>query len=258
MKLFNSTEGPLHTHSRRALSRSPHPYHRQRAELPHARLQPSATFPFTRSPLRSAQNSADESPEDSQVTYCGEELTRRSSESDSGTEADDEHFLKGLPAPKRRPHKGLRGGDGVLSSSPSPLVSPAILNEVVGKGSDYLRKGAIPTNHGHESDVRNAAEKFRRKRNAEIWRRSVEVGLLVIVGTITTSNHDARPVVREHRRGRHSWASLHKLLLTLNRNRVADLHCWISCHTISITAGLTLGTSHALRTIAIRFPPGFL
>lgn len=258
MRNSNPTEGPPQNHSRRALSRSPHPYHRQRAELPHARLKPSATFSFTRSPLRSTRSSADESPEDSQATYRGEELTPRSSESDSGTEADDEHFLKGLPAPKRRPHKGLRGGDGVLSGSPSPLVSPAILNEVVGKGSDYLRKGAIPSNCRRENDVRNAAEKFRRKKKAEIWRRLTEIGLLVIVGTITTLNHEVGPVMEKYRSGRHSWASHPNVLLTLSRNYVADCNCWISCYALSITAGSTLGTSQACRTIAICFSPGFL
>jgi hypothetical protein len=136
------------------------------------------------------------------VTYRGQELTTRSSESDSGTEADDEHFLKGLPAPKRRPHKGLRGGDRVLSGSPSPLVLPAVLNEVVGKGSDYLREGAVPTNCGRENDARKVAEKFRRKRTAEIWRRLIEVGLLVVVGTITTSNRHVGPVMRKCWKGR--------------------------------------------------------
>ncbi|ERT02225.1 hypothetical protein HMPREF1624_00523 [Sporothrix schenckii ATCC 58251] len=42
--------------------------------------------------------------------------------SDSGTEADDEHFLKGLPAPRSKPHKGLRGMNEVLSGISTPLL----------------------------------------------------------------------------------------------------------------------------------------
>ena len=41
--------------------------------------------------------------------------------SDSGTEADDEHFLKGLPAPRSKLHKGLRGMNEVLSGVSTPL-----------------------------------------------------------------------------------------------------------------------------------------
>jgi hypothetical protein len=127
LKERHSREQPRQGQTLRVLSRSPHPYRRQRAELPHARLKPSVTFPTTLSPLRSTQNSADESSGNRHATCRGHEFATFSTGSDSGTEADDEHFLKGLPAPKRRPHKGLIGGEGVPSGASSPLVSPAIL-----------------------------------------------------------------------------------------------------------------------------------
>jgi hypothetical protein len=196
----NSNETTLQVPKRRGLSRSPHPYHRQRAELPHASLRPSATFPTSPSPLRSRQNTDDELSGEGHEIYFKDFRSARSTESDSGTEADDEHFLKGLPAPKWRPHKGLRGGDGTISGSSSPLVSPAILNEERGRVSDYLKKDATSTSRASE-EVRKAAEKFRWKRRAELGRRFTEVALLILVGAIVMSGRDVALEVRAWKKG---------------------------------------------------------
>jgi hypothetical protein len=200
----NSTEKTLQTPKRRALSRSPHPYHRQRAEVPHATLRPRATFPTSPSPLRSTQNTDDELSGEGQEFYLRDPRSARSTESDSGTEADDEHFLKGLPAPKWRPHKGLRGGDGIFSGSPSPLVSPAILNEERGKTSDYLKEDATSPLHAAE-DLQKATEKFRRKRRTELGRRFTEVGLLVAVGAIVVCSRDVVAEVRSRKKGAYNY-----------------------------------------------------
>ncbi len=195
-----SEEKTLQPPKRRALSRSPHPYHRQRAEVPHATLRPRATFPTSPSPLRSTRNTDDELSGEGHDIYFKDLRSARSTESDSGTEADDEHFLKGLPAPKWRPRKGLRGSDGHFSPIPSPLVSPAILNEECSKVSDYLKNDVTLPSRALE-DVRKATEKFRRKRRNELGRRVTEVVLLTVVGTIVLSGRDVALEVRTWRRG---------------------------------------------------------
>lgn len=180
----------------RTLSRSPHPYHRARTDLPHATLNPSLTYPFTRSPLSSTRNSAGETSED-----YHEQVTR-STESDSGTEADDEHFLKGLPAPRRRVHKGFSAGDGLQSGTTSPLRTPKILKEVIGKGSDYIGKGRTHTDTvTSQQAVWEAADTFRRQRTAELPRRLMEMSLLIAAGTIITSNGDVKVELRKSGRG---------------------------------------------------------
>ncbi|KAK4204232.1 hypothetical protein QBC40DRAFT_273040 [Triangularia verruculosa] len=145
----------------RALSRSPHPYHRQSFEL----LEPSDRLISRNEPFPAlGKNSAPPS--------------------ESGTEADDEHFLKGLPAPKARLHKGLRGKNEPLSGTSTPFLSPAVMEE---EG----RKTILSTNH---VEKRVAAERVRRRK--EIIRRITEVLLLGLQGVIVALNSDVQPYVR--------------------------------------------------------------
>ncbi|KAK4179512.1 hypothetical protein QBC36DRAFT_206872 [Triangularia setosa] len=145
----------------RALSRSPHPYHRQSFEL----LEPSDCLISRNEPFPA----------------LGKDSTPPS---DSGTEADDEHFLKGLPAPKARLHKGLRGKNESLSGTSTPWLSPAVLEE---EG----RKTSLGINHGEK---RVAAERVRRRK--EIIRRITEILLLGFQGGIVVLNPDVQPHVR--------------------------------------------------------------
>lgn len=151
----------------RHLSRSPKPYHRQHSELPYGseRLHPA---------LGIAQDSA-ASPRKGAASTNSD---------DSGTEADDEHFLKGLPAPRLRLHKGLRGWD--LSS---PLPSPAL--------DDDLHTPREPSRLARELDKddtprRNALQRWRQKRRSELQRRVVEAALLGVVCAIVGRDARAR------------------------------------------------------------------
>ncbi|KAI1336201.1 hypothetical protein F5Y15DRAFT_395610 [Xylariaceae sp. FL0016] len=149
----------------RLLSRSPHPYHRQNFEL----LDPTDAY-TTRS-----------------STYPTPSRDRTPS-SDSGTEADDEHFLKGLPAP-RRLHKGIRGLNEVVSGSSTPLLSPAALDED-GRNSAYIsRKELVPF-----KQARPSADKLKRRR--EIIRRLTELLIIVSLGVLVRSNPFVQPVLR--------------------------------------------------------------
>ena len=172
----------------RRLSRSPHPYHRQKFELAYASELFSSAVPLNK-PFRSRETTEDEG-QDGQTRVS--EGFRESTNSDSGTEADDEHFLKGLPAPKLRPPKGLRGGDGLLSSTSSPLLSPAILNDVFQGRLGSSVKTILSSDALEESDVRKAVDAFRHKRRIEIVRRVTESSIMGFVALILALNPEVR------------------------------------------------------------------
>lgn len=150
--------------SLRSLSRSPHPYHRLNSDL----LEPSnGPFPS---------------------------FARDSSHpSDSGTDADDEHFLKGLPAPKFRLHKGLRGGNDYISGASTPLLSPAVLEE------EGRKPGAGAGNAGRVRDKKRLPDHIRRRN--EIVRRTTEVFLLACQAAMVASNADVQPFLRLYHKG---------------------------------------------------------
>ncbi|KIN03690.1 hypothetical protein OIDMADRAFT_158434 [Oidiodendron maius Zn] len=175
----------------RRLSRSPHPYHKQKSELPYAseRFSPSGSPNIAFWP---AGIQDDEVPE-SQTTIS--ERYRESTNSDSGTEADDEHFLKGLPAPRLRPPKGLRGIDGSLSGTSTPLLSSAIVDDVGYRRLQSSIKRALSHEDLNERDVRKAVESFRYGRRIEIVRRVTESSILGFVGIILCFNPDVRELV---------------------------------------------------------------
>ncbi|KAK4138716.1 hypothetical protein BT67DRAFT_370272 [Trichocladium antarcticum] len=152
-----------HDTIRRVPSRSPHPYRRHNSEL----LDPSNQFA-----IHAIHAIADPFPSFAKDSPGA---------SESGTEADDEHFLKGLPAPRGRPHKGLRGKNEALSGASTPHLSPA-----------------VPEEEGRQAQLRHekrrAAESSRRRR--EIVRRAVEVLLLVCQGAMVGANADVQPFLR--------------------------------------------------------------
>ncbi|KAJ3567828.1 hypothetical protein NPX13_g6637 [Xylaria arbuscula] len=145
--------------SLRPLSRSPHPYHRQISEL----LEPSSYyFPRRRSPPPPT---------------------------DSGTEADDEHFLKGLPAP-RRWHKGLRGRNETSSGASTPYLVPY---------DDEDRRVIPGAKRDRSSSVQTSAavsDKWRRKRTKEIIRRLAELLILGGLGLFVRGNPRVRRVLQ--------------------------------------------------------------
>ena len=126
---------------------------------------------------------------------------KESTNSDSGTEADDEHFLKGLPAPRLRSHKGLRGVDRSVSSSPSPSASPALLGDEPAKGRGFFRRSTLPISNTGEEDARKAVEAFRQKRRIEVIRRSTEFGIMLFVAAILCFDAEIRALLRTWKKG---------------------------------------------------------
>ncbi|KAK1599503.1 cytidylyltransferase [Colletotrichum navitas] len=164
----------------RTLSRSPHPYHHLNTELPHPAHRLTC-HPSNATPTPPRTSSADSSRTPSPFPS----FTRDSSQgSDSGTEADDEHFLKGLPAPKVRLHKGLRGRNELFSGASTPLFSP--------DQEEYALQ------RQKEKEDRKEARRFLNDRN---YRRSKElirrVSEFIIVGSlfaVVRSNPKVKPI----------------------------------------------------------------
>ncbi|GKT58544.1 phosphatidate cytidylyltransferase [Colletotrichum tofieldiae] len=164
----------------RTLSRSPHPYHHLNTELPHPAHR-VAYRPSNATPTPPRTSSADSSRTPSPFPSFAKDSSQGS---DSGTEADDEHFLKGLPAPKVRLHKGLRGRNEVLSGASTPLFSPD-------QEEDALQRQK-------EKEDRKEARRFSNDRN---YRRTKElirrVSEFVIVGSlfaVVRSNATVKPI----------------------------------------------------------------
>ena len=165
----------------RLLSRSPHPYHHQNFQPLHLAERVDdlglSTPKLMPRPCSSFPQYAKESGHSS----------------DSGTEADDEHFLKRLPAPKARLHKGLRGRNERLSGTSTPLLSPAILEE---EGRSILPSDS-PGKHDTIEDAveyRTTVERARRRK--EVIRRSAECLALASLAFIWHTNTDVRIVLR--------------------------------------------------------------
>lgn len=162
--------------SLRTLSRSPHPYHHQNFELPHA----SDRFVLRNEPAQDIDND-EVSDIVSPTAYPA--LPKDSPQtSDSGSEADDEHFLKGLPAPKTRLHKGLRGRNEPLSGTSTPLSSPGIVED---EGKQSIEK---------KFNVDNLPEPLRIfdvvRRRRVLIQRATEGGIVVALGLMVISNRE--------------------------------------------------------------------
>ncbi|KAH9910115.1 hypothetical protein F4778DRAFT_714186 [Xylariomycetidae sp. FL2044] len=160
---------PLEQDQLRLLSRSPHPYHRQNFEL----LDPKDQYNTLRPSL---------------VRSTIPLTTRESTPtSDSGTEADDEHFLRGLPAPKRF-HKGLRGRNEIISGTSTPIPSPSFLEEEEDRRlSHNARKETCAPRR-----ARGTTEKLRRRK--EIIRRTTELAIIIGLGVLVATNNQVQPI----------------------------------------------------------------
>ena len=155
----------------RKFSRSPHPYHRRGTSL------------------LSVRNGDDEHPQPSDK---GNELLSGISSSESGTEADDERgrFLKGLPAPVLRSHKGLRDTPFEDSTAqPSPSATPPaaenndrkLVSQVKGKHYTWV------VDEGTTEQI--IREKYTKRRRSEVVRRTTETVLFSVVGLVASYGH---------------------------------------------------------------------
>ncbi|KAM0561833.1 hypothetical protein ACHAPJ_003004 [Fusarium lateritium] len=160
----------------RARSRSPHPYHHQNTDLPHL----SDRFSLRNRQAQSAKNGDDVSHEPSPTAWPPQ-LKDSPQTSDSGSEADDEHYLKGLPAPRTNLHKGLRGLNEPLSGSSTPLPSPALLD------AHIVRTVDKPPTPVETPETKRLLEALKRRRRVVV-RRATEAGIVLALGLMVASN----------------------------------------------------------------------
>lgn len=170
----------------RALNRTPKPYHHQSAELPH-----SADI-FV--PKDDAQT-----PSSLSTGLC-EYSKDSSAASESGTEADDEHFLKGLPAPRVRLHKGLRGQNEFPSGVSTPLATPAAVEDHQVRA---VEKALSAQRCSVKCRLRNTA-----RRNKVLVRRATEASLVAALGCMVAANSRVSPVMGLWRRGMPAVAAI--------------------------------------------------
>jgi hypothetical protein len=115
------------------------------------------------------------------------------SPSGSGTEADDEgySFVKALPPPPLRPHKGLRDTAGSEQGG-SPLLTPTQIDNEGRRFSDEYfadkkrgkRKGEATFT---DDEARAARQKYLKRRRMELVRRTTETALLAGIGFLAVS-----------------------------------------------------------------------
>lgn len=194
----------------RLLNRTPHPYHHQRPELLYSLDGHSLQNGAVR--RRAHENgNGQQTPEP--VTPRTSYPKDSSPPSESGTEADDEHFLKGLPAPRTKLHKGLRGRNEVLSGSPSPLPSPAIWQEDATLPSKKLEA------------AREEAEKRRQqrlsRRNKNLGQRAAELATVAALNAMVRTNAKVAPLLHFYKKDWYLFGLLYLSLLVLYPLRVA-------------------------------------
>ena len=163
--------------------RSPHPYHRRKHELRNLQgTTGSSSNDFSRITLHPSDRTL--SDEDG-----GQRRKQSQSPSESGTEADDEGygFIKALPAPPLRLHKGLRDIRGANGGA-SPLLTPSQVDEEGRKVSEYFRprKDGIRGGEPSPTDVeaKAARQKYLKRRRNEVVRRTTETALLGAISVL--------------------------------------------------------------------------
>jgi hypothetical protein len=171
--------------------RSPHPYLRHEDEI------------WKPSPDRSATSSHASrhrpSPPNRTISDADGRKRRKTSSqsqspSESGTEADDEgySFVKALPPPPLRPHKGLRVTGGSGHGALSPLLTPTQIDDEGRRISgDYFEEKKRRNRKGEPSftdeEARIARQKYLKRRRNELFRRTTETALLAVIGVLAVS-----------------------------------------------------------------------
>ena len=175
------------------LSRSPHPYSKQKSDV----LQDHGnTTAYVRNALvNPADTESSLRFEKNEHTYFDADHRKRrkfsSSPSDSGTEADDERgstSLLGLPAPPLRPRKGLKGSHG--SGTDSPLLTPSYLDAESRRLDSKVQKkrwGSSQRQTCVDEETIRLRQKFQQRRRAELIRRFSETMLMGAIGFIACS-----------------------------------------------------------------------
>lgn len=193
---------PVAVESLELFRRSPHPYLRHKSQI--RRPSPDAiptSSPHSSTPLRSTDYTI--SDEDGRERR----KTPSQSPSESGTEADDEaySFVKALPAPPLRPHKGLRDARGSGQDEwASPLLTPTQIDDEGRKLSEYeenkTSRKRKKTSYTDDEAVAVRQKYLKRRRN-EVVRRVTETALLAGISIIAVQGCGCWASLLEWHRG---------------------------------------------------------
>jgi hypothetical protein len=178
------------TTRQRNLSRSPHPYHRLGTSL-------VAT--------QSERLGRGQGDRDDPKQPRSQHRDQHTSSSESGTEADDERgrFLKGLPAPLPRPHKGLRGAPFEDSTAqPSPLDTPPAVDNSEKQHLSQLWGNDNAWNLCVGPERQTIREKYTRRKRTEVVRRITETLLFFAIGLLVSYEGSSVDWVRASEPGR--------------------------------------------------------
>lgn len=178
----------------RLLSRSPHPYHRQKWEL----LEPS-----DRVIGRAASTILPHKSDDVRDQLLPPPTFAKDSSpsTDSGTEADDENYIKRLPAPRAKLHKGLRGRPEALSGSGTPILTPTL--------TEGDPDGFVLKNKGRSREQQKRRLVDNAKRRKELIRRGAEVLILSALAKLVLGNPSVKPLATLWRTGEFTCNIIH-------------------------------------------------
>lgn len=176
--------------------RSPHPYHhRQSHHL--GTSAGSSSNDFLRTSLQASNHNTSDDD--------GRKRRKISqSPSESGTEADDEGygFIKALPAPPLRPHKGLRAPRGTgLDGGASPLLTPSLVED---EGFSFPNKKTLLQNGGPsptDDEAKAARQKYLKRRRNEVVRRTTETALLAAISILAIHGSGSWTTLLQQHRG---------------------------------------------------------
>jgi hypothetical protein len=172
------------------LRRSPQPYLRHKDEI----RKPSPDRLASSRATRDRPNPPSRTISDADGRKRRKTSSRSQSPSESGTEADDEgySFVRALPPPPLRPHKGLRETEGSGHGALSPLLTPTQIDDEGRKFSDeYFNNKKRANRKGEPSftdeEARSARQKYLKRRRNELVRRTTETALLAGIGILAVS-----------------------------------------------------------------------
>ncbi|KAI4206460.1 MAG: hypothetical protein LQ346_001086 [Caloplaca aetnensis] len=201
----HNVSGVEHDSTKRRLSRSPHPYYMRNPGYTVEKEEKEKKGKSWKLDLtRATPPASDARSSDSTNTFFDADCRKRrkisSSASESGTEADDEggQYLRGLPAPPARLRKGLK--NETTLGTPSPLLTPSYLDDEKRKQTlevQFKRQARQQGCASTDEETLGIREKFKRRRRAELLRRTSETVLFLGMGGLVCRKALLLPIRRE-------------------------------------------------------------
>ncbi|KAF2725509.1 hypothetical protein K431DRAFT_280884 [Polychaeton citri CBS 116435] len=176
-----------HLDNLRYFSRSPHPYLRHGVGTQQDRNAGDHESD-TGSGNVSDEGRRHQSQAEDQQSWRRNSNHSSTTASESGTEADDERprFIKALPPASLRSSKGLIGGEKHDEDGLTPLLTPSQLDDEGRRLSqDYFDRKTS------EEEAKAAQDKIRRRRLAELLRRTSEAGLMAAIAACVLCGKDS-------------------------------------------------------------------